>query len=150
MPTRTGFFTHHDLPGICTHGPVAVPGLHPYDTVPLTADQPHATFCLHFHSTPTVLTADDISAWLDQNGDTGTDPVYADTLHPVPDDTRQRPQHRRRHHRLHHRRRRLGPAPRRGPPRRPGSHHRGRQCPGTTGHHRPRPLQPPRPRHRPA
>ena len=100
MPTQTGLFTHHDLPGICTHGQVPVPGLHPYDTDPLTArqlrssvaDRPDTTFCMHFHSTRQVITGDEITNWLDSTATPDSDPVYANSLHPVDDDTPQRAQ----------------------------------------------------------
>ena len=101
MTAHTGSLTHHDLPGICTHGPAPVPGLHPYDTDPLTAgelrattgDQPDTTFCLHFHSTRTILTGDDIIHWLDSTDQRPTpspsSPTSSTRSH---DDTPQRPE----------------------------------------------------------
>ena len=77
-----------------------MPGLHPHNADPLTAGQlraavtgqPNASFCLHYHSTRSTLTAEDITNWVDQSTGDNNDPVYVDTVHPVPGDTPQRPQ----------------------------------------------------------
>ena len=101
IATRTGFHTHHDLPAICNHGPTPIPGLHHYDTITLTAGEVRAelaqnpdgagqTYCSHFHSTRTILSTQDLLHYVD--GDADEQHVYIELIHPVPANTRQRPE----------------------------------------------------------
>ena len=95
MPTATGYYTHHDIPGICTFGDTPVPGLHPYDSTTLTSGQlrtrlqeQHPRWCVHFGSTRTVMDHDEATAWASDDDD---QLLYVELMHPVNPDAPQRP-----------------------------------------------------------
>ena len=97
MATRTGLQTHHDLPGICTFGPVPIPGLHFYDSKTLTSAQLRsqlarqgtgATYCVH--SLRHILTGQQFLDWNQHEPDDQL--IYVELLHTVDDDTPQRTQ----------------------------------------------------------
>ena len=99
MPTRTGLKTHHDLPGICTFGPVPIPGLHFYNAKTLTSAQLRsqialqgtgATYCVHFHSLRHILTGQQLLDWNQHEPDDQL--IYVELLHTVEGNTPQRTQ----------------------------------------------------------
>ncbi len=91
---RDSGWTHHDLPGICTHGPTppttGPPRLMKAGAVASVLDPNRRTYCVHLLSSRVISPFEQVHeiAHGPQQGPT----THIEHLHPVPDDTPQRTQ----------------------------------------------------------